>query len=172
MHSPQENRTALTKKSRTGKSITVHASSRGEIAIMVNGREMYRGPNTPTSPGKELQEKLELDGMAGVYGPIILTGPEIAQVREILAEVHQESGLQQLLNQRAVLAHRLAEAESALHREPTEEPRNRQSKQRRETRSRVEEKRKELDQFLALHPQVVQRVSELREDLARRMEQD
>ena len=59
---------------------------------MVNGREMYRGPNNPTRPGKELQDKLGLDQMAGAYGPVILTGPEIALIRKILAEVHRSPG--------------------------------------------------------------------------------
>ena len=155
-------KTAITKKSRTGREIVVTATSAGAIIITADGQEMYNGPNCPTSPGKELQEKLGLDPMAGAYGPVVLTGPEIKFLREVLADVHPESRMQQLMNQRAALAHAVSDAGNAIPQELPETREDRFFQERGEAIARMNERQKELDEFEAQHPQVVQRVKEIR----------
>ena len=166
MSSPDQTpteRTALTKQSRTGKQIVVTATSEGNIIIAVDGEEMYNGPNCPTSPGKEVQDKLNLDPMAGVYGPVVLTGPEIKFLREVLAEIHPESGLQELMNQRAALVHAVNDAGNRMPREMPESREEKFFQGREEAILLVNERKRELDEFEAEHPEVIQRVKEIRE---------
>ena len=155
-------KTALTKKSRNGKEIVVTATSIGNILITVDGDEMYNGPNCPTSPGRDTQEKLGLDPTAGVYGPVVLSGPEIKCIREILAEVHPKSKLQELMNQRAALAHAVSDAGNSIPKDLPEVREGEFFQKRQEAIARMNELSKELTDFEAQHPQVVQRVRELK----------
>ena len=153
-------KTALTKNTRAGKNIVVTVHDDGNIIITVDGKEKYQGPNLPTSPAKEIQEKLDLDPMAGVYGPVILTGPEIELVRKTLAEVHPESRLQQLLNRHADLSHQVTHAKNQI---PQDLPQEAEFFKTRDAAiSTMNELSQELVAFENQHPQMVERISQLR----------